>query len=144
MNLTDAQIKEIAEMIDCGFRCYVHTHSNELIFIPDYDRNPEIDIDTWADEMSKIEENYDEYFELEPLPSHESFRIMEEFTNTLSQTSRLRDRLIDALENRRPFRNFKFVIDNSGEFRQHWFDFKAEWLQHWVREQIKNTESEND
>jgi hypothetical protein len=33
--LTQEQIKEIAEQLDCGFKCYWNRKNNELIFIPD-------------------------------------------------------------------------------------------------------------
>jgi len=36
----------------------------------------------------------------------------------------LQNKLINALNRPKPFQNFKWQIDNSGEFRQRWFDFK--------------------
>jgi len=42
-------------------------------------------------------------------------------------------RLANALNNRKPFANFKFIIDNS-EYRQDWFDFKQRYLERYVKE----------
>ena len=37
------------------------------------------------------------------------------------------------MNNRKPFANFKNIIDNSGEFRQQWFDFKQKQLEKYVK-----------
>ena len=36
----------------------------------------------------------------------------------------LQERLINSLNKSKPFRNFKWQIDNSGNYLQKWFDFK--------------------
>ena len=137
MTLTEDQIKEIAEQLDCGFRCFVHKQTKELVFIPDTIRNPDMDMGGWVEENEKLENNFLEYAEIEQLESHDSFRIMEEFAETLDDSNRLKDRLYEALNQRKPFRNFKNAVDNSGEYRQKWFDFKNQWLKNWVRERIE-------
>jgi hypothetical protein len=38
-----------------------------------------------------------------------------------------------ALNNRKPFANFKYHIDNS-DYRQDWFDFKKHYLEAYVKE----------
>lgn len=50
--------------------------------------------------------------------------------------SKLQDKLRSALNRPKPFKNFKWQIDNSGVFRQQWFDFKKMRYIHWVKEQI--------
>lgn len=141
MILTEDQIKEIAEQIDCGFRCFVHKQIGELVFIPDTIKNPDMDMEGWIEENEKIENNFFDYFEIEPLGSHDSFRIMEDFAEILDDSNRLKERLYEALNKRKPFRNFKNVIDYSGEYRQKWFDFKNQWLKDWVRKSIERIEN---
>jgi len=51
---------------------------------------------------------------------------------------RLQDRLINALNKSKPFQNFKWQIDNSGEYRQQWFDFKNMHYIELVKKQIDN------
>jgi hypothetical protein len=46
------------------------------------------------------------------------------------------DRLEEALRRPKPFANFKFDIDNSGLYRQKWFDFKKLQMIEWVRGQV--------
>ena len=134
--LTNEQIKEIAEQLDCGFRCFWNKKSGELIFIPDTLKHPLMDIEVWAEEQEKLDSDFGNFFEIDPLESTDSFEIMEKFVDTLSDSNHLKKQLIEALNKRKPFREFKFVIDNSGEYRQKWFDFKNQELQNWVRERF--------
>lgn len=60
---------------------------------------------------------------------------MSEFTEQLTDNN-LQSRLLDALRKKKPFREFKFVIDSSGDFRQMWFDFKNKWQQDFVLRQL--------
>jgi hypothetical protein len=67
---------------------------------------------------------------------------MVDFAEQLKDGNRLKDRLFDALNRSKPFSQFKLAIDNSGEFRQKWFDFKQTKLENWVTEKLK--EIQND
>ena len=87
------------------------------------------------DELDIFKHNdWENCLEVEPLESHESFRIMEEFALQLINIP-MQNKLIQALSNRKPFANFKRIIDNSTE-RQNWFGFKELELQKFVRTQI--------
>ena len=141
MALTIDQIKEIAEQLDCGFRCFIHKQTKELLFIPDTLKNPEMDMDAWADENDKLETNFFDYYEIEPLESHDSFRIMGDFVDTLDDSNKLKEKLYYALNKTKPFRNFKNEIDYSGEYRQKWFDFKNQWLMDWVKKGLERFEN---
>jgi hypothetical protein len=68
--------------------------------------------------------NPKKFLQLEPTSSRESFIVMEDFVQTVKDR-RLQKRLIQAIENRKPFANFKRIIDDSSE-RQNWFDFRDE------------------
>ena len=61
VSLTDDQIKEIAEQLDCGFRCFWKRKTNELLFIPDTGRYPESDNEMFAEDIEKLENNFDDY-----------------------------------------------------------------------------------
>nr|MBP9135252.1 hypothetical protein [Saprospiraceae bacterium] len=62
------------------------------------------------------------------------FEMMSEFAGQLTDHN-LQSRLLDALRRNKPFKEFKFVIDNSGKCRQQWFDFKNKWQQEFVSKQ---------
>lgn len=130
--LTQQQIKEIADQLDSGFRSFWNKTNGELLFIPDMFKYPDIDIEAWSEEMEKLENDFSDYVEIEQMKSHESFEIMTDFVETLSDSNQLKYKLINALNKKKPFKEFKFIIDNSGDYRQKWFDFKNESIQKWV------------
>jgi len=143
MKLTDKQIEEIAENLDCGMRCYYNLKTGEIKTIINFDSWIGADEELWEEELNEIEENLGDYFEFDPIESHESFQIMVDFAENVND-SRLQHNLINALNRQKPFQNFKWQIDNSGEYRQLWFDFKKMRYIQWVKEQIdfKNTKNE--
>ncbi|MFN7600953.1 MAG: UPF0158 family protein [Bacteroidota bacterium] len=89
----------------------------------------------WDEANEEIENNFDSYVEIQKMDSHESFRLMENFVDTVDNVP-LRDRLKEALRRPKPFANFKFDIDHSGLYRQKWFDFKKQQMIEWVRGQV--------
>ncbi len=128
-------IKEIAEQLDCGFRAFIHKTSGQLLFVPDDNNYPDIDLDSWDEELKQLENNFTDYHEIDKWTSREAFETMCEFADQLTDTN-LQSRLFEALKKNKPFREFKFVIDNSGDFRQQWFDFKNKWQQNFVARQL--------
>jgi hypothetical protein len=139
---SDKDIREIAQQLDCGFRCFYHRETGELLFIPDELKHIGMDMDAWSDEQEKLENDFNSYEEIEQLQSGDSFQIIADFTEQLSGNERLQNQLIKALSNKHPFRNFKFVIDNSGTYRQQWFAFKDARLIDWVKQRL-NTDTLN-
>ncbi len=137
MKPTEKDIKEIAELLDCGHVCYYHQKDGKIEnFIEDSDlyfatgeKNP------WDEIRDKVKKGSDNYIRFEPMESRDSYRVMEDFAYTVDSPG-LKNDLIDALNRRGPFQNFKFVIDNSGEYRQKWFDFKNERYIEWVEDQL--------
>jgi len=141
--VTKEQIKEIAEQLDCGFSCYFNKKDNELLFVPDPDHHPDMEMSAWKSELKKIRKNPNNFITIDPPSSSESFEIMAEFAESL-EDGKLRDELIQALNKRKPFREFKFVIDNSGDFRQKWFDFKSTKLQERVEDELRYVNDEEE
>ncbi len=138
MQITEEKIREIAENLDVGLRCFYHLKTGEIETTPDFDRNDWFDYDTelWQEILDKLDENRGDYFEFEKMTSHESFEVMADFAETVDN-KKLQDRLYRALNKSKPFRNFKWEIDNSGEYRQKWFDFKNQRLIEFVKNQIE-------
>lgn len=134
MNLTEKQIIEIAENLECGMRCLYNIKTSEVKTLPNFDRWDGVDEELWEEAIKEIEENWGDYFEFEGMDSTDSFRIMEDFAETVDDI-RLQNELINALNRRKPFQNFKWQIDNS-EYRQQWFAFKKQRFIQWVKEQI--------
>lgn len=135
IKLNKEQIAEIADSLLCGLRSYYNIVSYELIFLPDIYNSFEDFPDEIADDYKKIENNWDEYIEFAKMESWDSFRIMEDFTYEVNDT-KLKEQLIRALNKPKPFRHFKFIIDESGEFRERWFEFRLQRMIDWVTNQI--------
>ena len=141
LTFTKEQIKEISEQLDCGFRAFYHKLSGDLIFVPDTDRHFDMETDAWQDELEKLDKNFSEYQEIGAMKSRESFEMMADFAEKVSDKY-LRNKLIEALHSNKPFRAFKFTIDNSPE-RQNWFAFKNNRYIEWTEDQLKIHEEFN-
>ncbi len=137
IQLTQQQIKEIPEELDSGLRCFIHKENGEILTFPDTFKNIGIDTEPWEEEMEKLDDNFLDYYEIDQMESYDSFQIMEGFTESLSDSNHLKNKLIAALNRKKPFREFKFVIENSGEYRKMWFDYKNQKLIEWVNDSIE-------
>ena len=135
MELTNEQIKSIAEELECGMKVYVHKKTKELKSIIDFDENIYADEEMWQEDIDEIEENIDNYIQFEKMDSRESFQVMEDFTDIVTDEE-LKKKLELGLRLSKPFRNFKDIIDDEGENRQKWFEFKSEKYIEFVKEQL--------
>lgn len=142
INLTKEQIWSIAQDLDMGMRCFYHLKTGEIETTPNFHDSNWFGQDTepWQEVLDKLDENWGEYFEFDRMTSLESFSLMEDFADTVDN-KKLQDRLYKALNRSKPFRNFKWEIDNSGEYRQIWFDFKNNRLIEFVKIQIERYNS---
>ena len=117
MNITSTEnIKKIAKQLDCGSRAFIDNTTGQLLFVPG-------------------QNNFTDFYKIDKWTSSEAFEIMSGFADQVSD-NKLQSRLFDALRKKKTFREFKFVIDNSGDFRQQWFDFKNKWQQDFVAIQL--------
>lgn len=127
-------VHNIAQEIDCGNKVFMHRRTFEMESYPDEIHWPGIEDNEWLYEIKeKVEADWDNYICFAPLHSSESFRIMESFAETVKDLH-LQNRLFDALSGRKPFRNFKHLVENPGPYRQKWFDFKQTQLEETVWE----------
>jgi hypothetical protein len=138
MKLTEEQIKEIAENLDLGMRCYYNLKTGEIVEAPDNENSDwaETDTEPWKETFDDLEQYRDDYFEFERMTSLESYKIMEDFAHTIDN-QKVQDNLFRALNKPKPFKNFKWHIDNSGEYRQKWFNYKTQRLIEFVKSQIE-------
>jgi hypothetical protein len=124
LELTEQQIKEIADLLDSGLVCYYNKITHEIKEILDFENNEYTDTEVWQELINEIEEHSDQYFKFERMSSQESFGIMAEFIDEV-ENEELKNRLAWALNRNHPFRNFKDEIDYNGEYRERWVKFKA-------------------
>ena len=133
MKLSDENIKEIAEELQMSMVCYIHKETHKIVRIPI--ENGFVDWKFWQDDLDKVEKDILSYQKIEPMPSFQSFQIMEDFANTeVPQKEQIQ--LLSALERRKPFRNFNALIHDS-DYRQLWFDYRMKRYMDWVREELE-------
>lgn len=133
MELTEVQINEIAELLDCGMICYYHKLTGNIESITDPD-NPYFDPEPWQDVIDKIENDISNYVRFEQMNSNESFQVMKDFSMSLSD-SQLKENLLRQLSKPKPFQKFKYQIDNS-DYRNDWFEFKKKAYAEFVKSQL--------
>lgn len=75
------------------------------------------------------------------MSSREKFTIMKDFVDVIEDQA-MQNRLIYALNQNNPFRNFKYELDFNKEIREHWFKFKAYKYEEWVIEYLEENWNE--
>jgi hypothetical protein len=134
MTMTKEHILEIAELLDCGMICFYHLSTGTIESHPDpYD--PYYDPEPWQDIIDKIENDWDNYIRFEKMDSNEGFRVMEDFAFSLPDL-KFKEEILKRLTRRKPFQNFKALIDSSN-YREEWFNYKKEAYIEFVKRQIE-------
>src|SRR5436190_19101856 len=96
--LTDDQLNEIAQDLDCGLRVFIHKHTRAILSIPDFDDLDESEF--WEDIQQELEENSAHYYEIDRPRSNDSFIFMADFTDQFPN-SKFKDKLDQALNRRK-------------------------------------------
>ncbi len=122
-------VSEIAQHIDWGLTCFLNPETEEIEFVPKDLANPTIyELTTGEDYEDTFKHlSWKKCIIVEPPESGESFYIMEHFVDEVND-KRLRDSRVNALNRKRPFANFKQIVESSC-FRQAWFDSKQQQLE---------------
>lgn len=134
MTLTDEHIAEIAEWLDCGMICYFHQPTGMIEYHPD-PLDPYFEEEMWEDIIDKVESDWNNYILFNKMDSNQGFEVMEDFADSMTDT-RFKEQIIYRLSNRKPFQNFKILVESS-EYRQDWFDFKKNAYIDFVKRQLK-------
>ena len=126
--------------IDCGLRVFLHKTTKAYIAVPDEDLLIDDQEEAWKNAFEILEKNANDYYELEKWSATAAFNIMHDFTHQLKDNTQIKVLLLEALEKRKPFREFKFLIDKYDVYRDDWFTFKNAKQELLVKEQIANLE----
>lgn len=127
----------IADSLNAGLLCFLNTKTFEVeeILHAFLDMDPEeYEFNTGEKMATPKHESWDEFIAFEPLESWESFRVMKYFTENL-EDKQWQERLIQALNRKHPFANFKQVINDS-PYSQDWVDYKQRYLEREVYQQL--------
>ncbi len=139
MKPTEEQIAEIADNKKSDLHSYFNIKTGELLSMPEYDKEYFEEDESWAHCYREVNENPDDYYEFRASSSNNSFQIMAEFAEAVNDKV-MQGKLMQALDRPKPFKNFRMLIDNSGEYRELWFDFERKYMINAVAEQIEENE----
>jgi hypothetical protein len=127
-------VYKITDSILAGLICYFNPDTLEVEDIPEIMvQDPEEYESMTGEPVDSLELehiNWTNCIEIEPMESHESFKIMEYFIDEVKDKN-LQQKLISALSRKKPFANFKYLVENS-DYRQQWFDFRQKQWAHYV------------
>lgn len=91
-------------------------------------------------EQDFFPEDGDELLRIDPIPSHESFRIMEDFAGSV-QDEKVQDRLFRMLGRSHPFSRFRDEVYDSG-IEKEWFSYKDQKMKEYARNWLEENEVE--
>jgi hypothetical protein len=112
LKLTESQLQELIDTYDMHFdelECFLNIDTGDIVMLNNFDRDEEYE------ELSEaIEEGFNEiYFRIPSRESHEGYRDMEDFAETVSN-EKLKARLHIALSSgRKVFRKFKDTLSSD-------------------------------
>ena len=135
MLVTAKQIDEMAQEIEAGMKIYINRETYEIKPIFDWEESFG-DTEEWEEEQEAIEADWADFIVVTKMESREAFRVMEDFLGEV-QDEELRQDLVRILERKRPFANFKAIVESSA-FRENWFDFRTKATQNHIKEQLKS------
>jgi hypothetical protein len=85
--------------------------------------------------------NWERCIEIKKMESHESFNIMESFTDQL-ENIRMKNKLNYALNNKKPFAHFNHLIHNS-KYTDQWHEYKQakyeEYIWLFIRDEFEDS-----
>ncbi len=108
--------------------CFLDKEIGELIQI--FEDDPEGENEELYE---RLDRHPDRYVDIEPIPSHEAFNVMENFVESLPDDQN-KPILRKALSWKKPFSNFKAAIADMGDLRQQWFDYHDNAMKGYLRE----------
>ncbi|HAN78176.1 MAG TPA: hypothetical protein DCQ31_10590 [Bacteroidales bacterium] len=137
IELTGKQTNAIADELELANRCFLNIKTHEIKFIPTSDEaylDPDI-AKIYEEEFDSIVINSSDYVEFEEPATDEIYRIMQQFSATITNTA-LKDKLNFALRDKKPLRRFKMVLElHSNEYAR-WKQFKRAKFIANIEEQI--------
>jgi hypothetical protein len=135
--VTPGVIKPIAEQLDIGCRVFLHRSSGAICTFVDRENFMDLDDGSEAILQQFMKHESAGYVEVERWSTQEAFEMMADFAEQIEGEPVLQQRLTAALNKPKPFRNFKFVIDNAGPPRQQWFAFKNARQEGYVEKRLE-------
>jgi hypothetical protein len=133
MQITAKQLADMAQEIEIGMKVYINRNTYEIRSVMDWE-DSNGDTEEWENEEEKILEEWEDFAVVTKMESWEAFRVMEDFMVEV-QDERMKKDLIRILEKKRPFANFKAVVESS-VLHENWFAYRANAMLEYIKEQL--------
>jgi hypothetical protein len=143
IKLSKEQINNIVHELDLGMNCYVHKTTGEAISAPAQLDEVAENYEFWEEELKDVNENPDQYILIEEMHSSDSFKIMRRFLGKVSDP-KIRDKLMIAISQNKPFRKFRDILDYNGDVLQDWYDFKQAQIERHVSSFLDDDSEEEE
>ncbi len=128
---------EVADSLTAGFVCFINPETLETEDIPQHAlENYTAMTGVGVEDFNLKHYEWEKCIKIESPASYYSYHIMERFAEKVPDAG-MRERLTDALNRKKPFANFKRIIDDS-DYRQDWFGFRQARLEEYVYEALTN------
>ena len=88
------------------------------------------------DIIDKINENYNDYLKFNLMASSEAFQVMESFVGQLPE-NKIKEKLEQAINQRKPFRQFRNLLDDYPDVLKSWYAFKTQSYMAYVGEIVE-------
>ncbi|HEX7366852.1 MAG TPA: UPF0158 family protein [Pelobium sp.] len=138
VKLTDAKLSEACDNLQMGMKVFYNIGSREITSVPDFDEfEMDDEEELWKAETDKVKSDSKNNIELKKMSSHQSFKMMENFAETVDDKT-LQRRLFSCLNGKKPFAHFKAAVDNDEVYRQNWFKFRDDAQVEFTKEQIED------
>ncbi|MBK9337209.1 MAG: hypothetical protein IPM98_11800 [Lewinellaceae bacterium] len=116
-------------------KLYIHRQTQEILSYPDPQRWGESEfIDLIEEVKARAEAEPDMFVVIDPPDPRDAYHIMEDFIFTV-EDEQLRDRLLEALNSKKPFRYFRATVEDS-PLRDAWYDFKDARMKIWLLDML--------
>ena len=108
-------------------RTYLDRNTGELVTVTSDDTSAE---------AARVKARPEEHVRVEPVPSREQYRMMEQFIDTVTLEP-LKEQLKDSIVGKGAFRRFKDAVGRYPEERKRWFAFRDVLLHKYILEWLK-------
>jgi hypothetical protein len=141
--LSPEKIKEIADELTMDSKVFIHKDTSKIVSYPNNDLFEFNDFDEsdnpnpWEEDMEEVENNLDDYYEIKKWSSSDEFDVMKVFAENAISNNKLQTQLINALENKKPFRGFNYIIESAGDYKELWFKFRDKIHEKYVIDEFK-------
>ena len=132
---TEQQFQEIADTLTSGLLVYFNVVTGVYIAMPD----PEIYADDefgdlYDEDRNELDNNVENYIVFREMDSYQAYKVMSSFVETIDDIN-LKNALLNALSQAKPFRKFKNILENSENYLKKWDAFRLQQYTKWVKEQ---------